>query len=120
MFTSYKDMYDSIDDEKKLMDKRLELVRFANDNGIKTAARFYKCSKNTVKKWCRRYAIYGIAGLKDKSRRPHHSPKRIPDEDIIKIKKTCDYAKEKGKYITVNNVNDNVRLSINVDIPNNP
>lgn len=104
MFTSYKDMYDSIDDEKKLMDKRLELVRFANDNGIKTAARFYKCSKNTVKKWCRRYAIYGIAGLKDKSRRPLNSPRRIPDEDIIKIKKTCDYAKEKGKYITVNNV----------------
>ena len=49
MFTSYKDMSDSIDDEKKLMDKRLELVRFSNDNGIKTAARFYKCSKNTVK-----------------------------------------------------------------------
>ena len=41
MFTSYKDMYDSIDDETKLIDKRLDLVRFANDNGIKVAARFY-------------------------------------------------------------------------------
>lgn len=104
MFCSYKDMYDSIDNEKILMDKRLELVRYANDNGVKVAARFYKCSKNTIKKWCRRYAIYGYAGLKDKSRRPIHSPKRIPDQDIIKIKETCDYAKEKGKYITVNNV----------------
>ena len=104
MFFSYKDMYDSIDNEKILMDKRLELVRYANDNGVKVAARFYKCSKNTIKKWCRRYAIYGYAGLKDKSRRPIHSPKRIPDDDIIKIKETCDYAKEKGKYITVNNV----------------
>ena len=104
MFCSYKDMYDSIDNEKVLIDKRLEMVRYANDNGIKVAARFYKCSKNTIKKWCRRYAIYGYAGLKDKSRRPIHSPKRIPDNDIIKIKETCDYAKEKGKYITVNNV----------------
>ena len=104
MFFSYKDMYDSIDNEKVLMDKRLEMVRYANDNGVKVAARFYKCSKNTIKKWCRRYAIYGYAGLKDKSRRPIHSPKRIPDDDIIKIKETCDYAKEKGKYITVNNV----------------
>ena len=104
MFFSYKDMYDSIDNEKVLMDKRLEMVRYANDNGVKVAARFYKCSKNTIKKWCHRYAIYGYAGLKDKSRRPIHSPKRIPDDDIIKIKETCDYAKEKGKYITVNNV----------------
>lgn len=104
MFTSYKDMHNSIDDEKKLMDKRLELVRYANDNGIKIAARFYKCSKNTVKKWCRRYAVYGYAGLKDKSRKPINSPRRIPDNDIIKIKETCEHDKEKGKYITVNNV----------------
>ena len=70
MFSSYKDMYDYIDNEKTLIDKRLELVRYANDNGIKTTSEFYKCSKNTVKKWCRRYAIYGYAILKDKSRRP--------------------------------------------------
>ena len=37
MFCSYKDMYDSIDNEKILMDKRLELVRYANDNGVKVA-----------------------------------------------------------------------------------
>lgn len=104
MFTSYKDMYDSIDDQKILIDKRLELVRYANDNGIKVAARFYKCSKNTVKKWCRRYAAYGIAGLKDKSRKPHNSPKRIAEEDLIKIKESCNYAKEKNKYITVKNI----------------
>ena len=28
MFTTYKDKYDSIDDETKLIDKRLDLVRF--------------------------------------------------------------------------------------------
>ena len=119
MFFSYKDMYDSIDNEKILMDKRLEMVRYANDNGVKVAARFYKCSKNTIKKWCRRYAIYGYAGLKDKSRRPIHSPKRIPDDDIIKIKETCDYAKEKGKYITVNNVRKRTGINDYSDVTMN-
>ena len=119
MFCCYKDMYDSIDNEKVLMDKRLEMVRYANDNGVKVAARFYKCSKNTIKKWCRRYAIYGYGGLKDKSRRPIHSPKRIPDDDIIKIKQTCDYAKEKGKYITVNNVRKRTGIKVYSDVTMN-
>ncbi len=119
MFCSYNDMYNSIDNEKVLMDKRLELVRYANDFGIKVAARFYKCSKNTIKKWCRRYAVYGYAGLKDKSRRPIHSPKRIPDNDIIKIKETCDYAKEKGKYITVNNVRKKTGINDYSDVTMN-
>lgn len=104
-------MYDSIDNEKILITKRLQMVRFANEQGIKAAARFYSCSKNTIKKWCRRYAVYGIAGLKDKSRRPHHSPKRINDNDIIKIKECVDYAKEKKKYITVNNVRKSTKIN---------
>ena len=111
MWTSYKEMYDNIDNEKKLIEKRLEMVRFANEHGIKVAARFYSCSKNTIKKWCKRYAVYGIKGLKDKSRRPHHSPQRIDNADIIKIKECVDYAKEKKKYITVNNVRKKTKIN---------
>ena len=87
MWSSYQEMYMNIDNEKVLIDKRLEMVRFANENGIKKAARFYSCSKNTVKKWCRRYALYGLSGLIDKSRKPKNSPKRISKEDIDKIRK---------------------------------
>ncbi|MDD6387737.1 MAG: helix-turn-helix domain-containing protein [Bacilli bacterium] len=111
MWTTYKEMYDNIDNEKKLIEKRLEMVRFAYEHGIKVAARVYSCSKNTIKKWCRRYAVYGIKGLKDKSRRPHHSPKRIDNNDIIKIKQCVDYAKEKKKYITVNNVRRKTKIT---------
>ena len=111
MWTNYKEMYDNIGNEKKLIAKRLEMVRFANEHGIKVAARVYSCSKNTIKKWCRRYAVYGNKGLKDKSRRPHHSPKRIDSNDIIKIKKCVDYAKEKKKYITVNNVRRKTKIT---------
>jgi len=110
MFFTYKEMYNSISNEKVLVDKRLELVRFANNNGIKPAARFYKCSKNTIKKWCKRYAVYGTAGLKDKSRRPLNSPNKIKNNDIIKIKKCVEEAKEKKKYITVNNVRKKTKI----------
>lgn len=104
MWSSYQEMYMNIDNEKMLIDKRLEMVRFAKENGIKKAARFYSCSKNTIKKWCKRYAIYGLKGLIDKSRKPKNSPKRIKQEDIDKITEVSKNAKEKKKHITVRNV----------------
>ncbi len=104
MWSSYQEMYMNIDNEKVLIEKRLEMVRFANEVGIKKAARFYSCSKNTVKKWCRRYALYGLSGLIDKSRKPKNSPKRISQEDIDKITEVSKNAKEKKKHITVRNV----------------
>ncbi len=104
MWSSYQEMYMNIDNEKMLINKRLEMVRFANESGIKKASKFYSCSKNTIKKWCRRYAVYGIRGLKDKSRKPNHSPKRIPQKDIDLIEEVTKNAKEKKKHITVKNV----------------
>ena len=104
MWSSYQELYFNIDNEKKLIEKRLEMVRFANTSGIKSAARFYSCSKNTIKKWCRRYIVYGLKGLLDKSRKPKNSPRRIPQEDIDKITEVTKNAKEKKKHITVKNV----------------
>ena len=104
MWSSYQEMYLNIDNEKMLIDKRLEMVRFANETSIKKAARFYSCSKNTIKKWCKRYLVYGLNGLLDRSRKPKNSPKRIPQEDIDKITEVTKTAKEKKKHITVKNV----------------
>lgn len=104
MWSSYQELYLNIDNEKMLIDKRLEMVRFANENGIKVAARFYSCSKNTIKKWCKRYAVYGLKGLLDKSKKPKNSPKKIRQEDIDKITEVSKNAKEKKKHITVKNV----------------
>ena len=52
MWLNYKEMYYNVDNEKMLIDKRLEMVRLTNENNIKKAAKFYSCSKNTIKKWC--------------------------------------------------------------------
>ena len=95
MWSSYQEMYMNIDNEKLLIEKRLEMVRFANENGIKKAARFYNCTKNTIKKWYRRYAVYGLKGLIDRSRKPKNSPKKINQADIDKITQVTKEAKEK-------------------------
>ena len=111
MWSSYQEMYMNIDNEKKLIEKRLEMVRFANENGIKKAAKFYSCSKNTIKKWKRRYLVYGLKGLVDKSRKPKNSPKKINQEDIDKITNVSKEAKEKKKHITVNNVRKKTKIT---------
>lgn len=110
MWSSYQEMYLNTKNEKLIMDKRLEMIRSAHDIGIKPTARLFNCSKNVVKKWCRRYALKGLKGLKDLSRRPHHSPKRISDKDIIKIHDCVIEAKKKKKYITVNNVRRKTKI----------
>ena len=110
MWSSYQEMYLNTKNEKLIIDKRLEMVRSAHEIGIKPTARFYRCSKNVIKKWCKRYALYGLKGLKDLSRRPKHSPKRIKDEDIIKINDCVQNAKKKKKYITVNNVRRSTKI----------
>ena len=115
MWSSYQEMYLNTENEKLIIDKRLEMVRSAHEIGIKPTARLYKCSKNVVKKWCKRYALYGIQGLKDLSRRPKHSPKRIKKEDIIKINDCVQNAKEKKKYITVNNVRRSTKITEHSD-----
>ena len=42
-------------------------------------------SRRCVKKWIDRYDQEGLAGLHDRSSRPHHSPSRTPDEVEQKI-----------------------------------
>lgn len=110
MWSSYQEMYLNTKNEKLIIDKRLEMVRSAHEIGIKPTARLYRCSKKVIKKWCKRYALYGLKGLKDLSRRPKHSPKRIKDEDIIKINDCVQNAKKKKKYITVNNVRRSTKI----------
>lgn len=53
---------------------RLEIVRFARRQGIRETARSFRCSRNTVRRWKRRYDACGISGLAEKSR----APRRIP------------------------------------------
>ena len=104
-------MYLNADNHEFIKNKRLEMVRYANEYGYKTAARFYNCNKKTVKKWCRRYTHYGISGLNDLSRRPKTFPKKVNKDIIDLIIENTNEAKYKGKYITVNNIRKKTKIN---------
>ena len=69
---------------------RLQIVQHAQTHGIKDAARIYITERNTVRKWLRRYQMYGYAGLEGLSRRPKHSPGATSSDvrkELVKLKK---------------------------------
>lgn len=96
---TYSDVYHKVKNPEYLLDKRLEMVYLAQDIGILKTSKFYKCSRNTVKRWLRRYLVYGKSGLLDKSKKPHNSPKKLSSEDIEKIKEYTLKKKEGKKHI---------------------
>jgi len=60
---------------------RLRIVNTWKECGsLRETARRLSISRNTVRKWVRRYQEEGEAGLVDRSRRPHTSPRRTPQE----------------------------------------
>lgn len=64
---------------------RVKLVEHAVRHGIKAAAVYYGCSRNTVRKWLRRWRAEGPKGLRNRSRRPKYSPNRTPKEMEDKV-----------------------------------
>lgn len=50
------------------------------ETNIRALCREYRISPTTGYKWIRRFQAEGEAGLQDRSRRPHHSPNRTPEE----------------------------------------
>lgn len=95
MNVTYYEIYHNCKNVDYLIKKRLEIVRYANDFGIKPASRYFKTSKNTVKRWCKRYAIYGKKGLYNHSSRPNKLRTVVTEKDKKKIIKTVKMAQEK-------------------------
>lgn len=68
--------------EETTMSLRLEFVqKAAKENAnMRALCRRYKISPTTGYKWLGRYRSGGEEALKDRSRRPHHSPRQTPKE----------------------------------------
>ena len=64
--------------ELSVVKQREEFVRLASTKGANMAAlcRRFGISRSKGYKWLNRYKKLGLEGLKDQSRRPHHSPDR--------------------------------------------
>ncbi|EQD25975.1 insertion sequence transposase protein, partial [mine drainage metagenome] len=58
---------------------REDLARFVLEQGFtrKAAAAAFRVSAKTVAKWVGRFQRDGPAGLRDRSSRPHRSPRRV-------------------------------------------
>ena len=76
--------------KRKQTSIRQEMVKYAQIHGIKPAARYFGCSKNTVKKWTRCYESGGTGALtngqKGPKNIPHKTSKEV-EEHIIKCRK---------------------------------
>jgi transposase-like protein len=64
---------------------RLKVVLYAKDHGVKSAARTFHATRNTVRKWLRRWQHHAYEGLADLSRRPHHCPNATPLQERRKL-----------------------------------
>ncbi len=58
---------------------RLQAVKQHLERGVRSAeiCKVYGISERTLRYWCQNYRENGVEGLRDGSRRPHHSPNRI-------------------------------------------
>jgi len=66
---------------RRLLVDRIELEGWP----IAHAAAMTGVSRQTATKWVRRYRADGLAGLEDRSSRPHRSPRRLAPEQVAAI-----------------------------------
>ncbi len=72
--------FDVVRQMKNAFNYRLRLVTHARQHGIKAAARAFRTTVPTVRKWLRRYEKQGLKGLQELSRAPHSCPHKITGE----------------------------------------
>lgn len=73
--------------EVSTMSLRTEFVHMAETEAISFAelCRRFQVSRKTGYKWQQRFRAQGLAGLANRSRRPHHSPARLPAERAAQV-----------------------------------
>jgi len=68
------------------MDLRVQLIAdYHEGHCIAGLAGMYQVSRKTVYKWLERHEAEGVAGLADRSRAPHDSPRTLSSEVIAQI-----------------------------------
>lgn len=80
------------------MDLRTQFVVEFVDGGRSMTELFeaYGVSRPTGYKWVERYATGGPAGLVERSRRPHHSPRATPADIVERLRKAREHFPHEG------------------------
>jgi len=79
--------YEIIKEMKSKFNYRYHMVRRAREKSVPEAAETFITTPKTVRKWCKRYELFGLKGLEDQSRAPKHVHNKTSelDEMIIQI-----------------------------------
>lgn len=77
--------HDCVKGMKNIFDVRLRMAEYAKAHGVSAGAREFKTTRDTIRKWRNRYEKEGLEGLKNKSRRPKCSPKKIPVDIEVRL-----------------------------------
>lgn len=66
---------------------RLAILRHAEEvtGSVAATCRYYGISRTPFYRWQQRYDAQSLAGLRDRSKRPHHSPHATSEEIIGKV-----------------------------------
>lgn len=89
---------------------RYELVRFAREHGVKPAARAFKTTPKTVRKWLKRWQPGSMQGLDDQSKAPKTKSAKI---DPVQRKKAIQL-KRQLKSFGAQRIKDQFQLQISV------
>jgi len=67
--------------------RRLAIIRHAEEvtGNVALTCRYYGISRTVFYRWLRRYGAGGLAGLRDRPKRPQHCPHETPAEVVAKI-----------------------------------
>jgi transposase len=78
---------------------RKRLVQTYQETGsIRKTAHIWHTSRQVVRKWVRRFAQEGEAGLHDRSRRPHHCPhqtSKATEQQVLEAREATGYGRER-------------------------
>jgi transposase len=73
-------------EQRRLTNWRLKVLQTAVGAGnVAPTFRHFGISRKTFYKWRQRYQEHGDAGLADRARAPHHSPRATPTKVVSKI-----------------------------------
>jgi transposase InsO family protein len=102
-------------ENRTVMEQRIEFILLASSSNlvkIKELCWRFKISRKTGYKWLNRYKEGGFENLKDKTRRPHHSPgryKREIEDYVVKLREQePDWGSKKLKRIMHNHSDEGI------------
>jgi hypothetical protein len=79
---------------------RQRVTAFAREQGIKAATKAFACSRNTVRKWLRRYVPGKPSSLVELSRKPHTCPHQTSpaiEGLVVRLRHQTDFGAERLK-----------------------